>query len=201
MDLLRPRPTYYRANTDDPANPQDDFELASMYSKGDSKQDHITFQEYTSDYHLRADPNQTLLARPTKFTTKWSGWRAGSYSASLLALTSLVINLTAMVWLVRHPNADSNLVEVFRGNCDVVSRMDTWVHLAINVLSTLLLGGSNYCMQCLSAPTRPEINKAHSQGRFLDIGVPGFRNLGNIATHKTVMWWILGLSSVPLHLM
>lgn len=215
MELLHPRPTYSRANTDDPVNHGDNFELSSIYSnsgiKHDVKQDYPPLREYSSDYHLRADPNQTLLPQPSGLLKWWSGWRAGAYSAALLALISLIINIVAAVWLKNHPAISkenlntstdvSNLVEVYRGSCTTVSRLDTWVHLAINVLSTLLLGGSNYCMQCLCAPNRQELDKAHAKGRFLDIGVPSFRNLGSIAGHKILMWWLLGLSSIPLHLM
>ena len=56
-------------------------------------------------------------------------------------------------------------------------------------------------MQCLSSPTRNEIDKAHSQGIWLDIGVPSFRNLRRLSTIRTVLWWLLAISSVPLHLL
>ena len=56
-------------------------------------------------------------------------------------------------------------------------------------------------MQILSAPTRKEIDKAHARKKWLDIGVPSVRNLKNVATKKVVMWCLLGLSSLPLHLL
>jgi hypothetical protein len=122
-------------------------------------------------------------------------------SAAGLSLISLSINLGVGLWLVVHPKKSGGLIEVYRGECETAKQLSIWVHLAINILSTLLLGGSNYCMQCISAPTRKEIDKAHAKGRYLDIGVPGYRNLQSIAVHKCVMWWILALSSIPLHLM
>lgn len=70
-----------------------------------------------------------------------------------------------------------------------------------NALGTLLLSGSNYCMQVLCAPTRRELDQAHAQGRWLDIGVPSFRNLWRISPKRVVVWWVLGLSSIPLHLL
>ena len=75
------------------------------------------------------------------------------------------------------------------------------MHLAINILSTLLLGASNYSMQCLSSPTRSDIDKAHSQGIWLDIGVPSVRNLRRLSTTRIVLWWLLAISSIPLHLL
>lgn len=56
-------------------------------------------------------------------------------------------------------------------------------------------------MQILSAPTRKEIDKAHARKRWLDVGVPSVRNLNNVAGRKVLMWWLLALSSIPLHLM
>lgn len=81
----------------------------------------------------------------------------------------------------------------------MTKRLDLWLHLAINLLSTLLLGASNYTMQCLSAPTRDEINKAHQQRISLDIGIPSIRNLRRISWNRIVLWWLLALSSVSLH--
>lgn len=56
-------------------------------------------------------------------------------------------------------------------------------------------------MQCLAAPTRKEIDRFHAQGKYLDIGVPSVRNLRAIPRSKVLLWWALGLSSIPLHLM
>lgn len=217
MDLLQPRRAYYRANSDDPYS-RDAIELSSINTDtGDSKSQHSTYKtnvdakhdyleipvsEYGNDYHLRAsDPDRLPLLQPSTTARWFSGWRTGAYSAACLALASLVINSAAAAWLKHHPNADSNLVEVFNGSCNAVSRMDIWVHLLINAISTLLLGGSNYCMQCLCAPTRAEVDRAHAKGRYLDIAVPSYHNLSSISWSRHLMWWILGLSSIPLHLM
>ncbi len=202
MDILHPRRAYHRADTDDTGN-QDGIEMLSVYSsKADSKPDYTEIHEYGSDYHLRApDKDRQPLLEPSTRARWFSGWRTGAYSAACLALFSLIINIAAAAWLKRHPGANSNLVEVFNGSCDKVSNMDIWVHLLINAISTLLLGGSNYCMQCLCAPNRQEIDRAHAKGQFLDIGVPSYRNLSCIAWPRVIMWWILGLSSIPLHLM
>ncbi|KAH7310596.1 hypothetical protein B0I35DRAFT_412089 [Stachybotrys elegans] len=75
-----------------------------------------------------------------------------------------------------------------------------WCELAINIMSTLLLGASNNCAQLLSAPTRQDIDKAHSRGRWLDIGVGSVRNLRYIPVWRGFLWLILLLSSIPLHL-
>ena len=56
-------------------------------------------------------------------------------------------------------------------------------------------------MQCLSSPTRKDIDKAHAQHRWLDIGIPGVRNLGSISRSRRLLWGLLAFSSIPLHLL
>lgn len=50
----------------------------------------------------------------------------------------------------------------------------------MNVLSTIMLAASNYCIQCLCAPSRKTVDNAQTQPRRLDIGVssmfPGLRD-------------------------
>ncbi|KAH8589005.1 hypothetical protein B0O99DRAFT_582222, partial [Bisporella sp. PMI_857] len=86
------------------------------------------------------------------------------------------------------------------GECNSIKKYNTGYHLAINILSTLLLGSSNYIMQCLSAPTRAEIDKAHMKGIWLDIGIPSLKNLKLIGQKRLILWIFLGVSSWPLHL-
>ena len=85
------------------------------------------------------------------------------------------------------------------GSCTEVRSLSLWLHVAINALSTLLFSASNYTMQCLTSPTRNEVDKAHKQGIRLDIGVPSMRNLKLISSNRIVLWWLLALSGIPLH--
>lgn len=65
----------------------------------------------------------------------------------------------------------------------------------------MLLGGSNYTMQCLTAPTREEINKGHRSRVSLDIGILSLKNLMRASKRKVILWGFLAVSSVPLHLL
>ena len=143
MSLLAPRRAYERANSDDAGDATDTFEMISVYSKTDTN--YNTPQEREPNQHLQDIPDQAPLVKPSTRARWFSGWRTGAYSAAGLALCSLVVNVVAAIWLHSHPDSDSNLVEVFKGHCDTVARVDTWVHLIINILSTLLLAVSNYC--------------------------------------------------------
>ncbi len=86
---------------------------------------------------------------------------------------------------------------IYEGGCSTVRHADSWLHIAINAMGTLLLGASNYTMQCLSSRTRSEVDFAHSMGRCLDIGLPSIKNLSG--WRKKIMFAFLVLSTLPLH--
>ena len=67
--------------------------------------------------------------------------------------------------------------------------------------STLLLAASNSVAQILAAPTREEINSAHAVGKYLHVGVFAFKNLAYISKWRRLLCVLIGLSSIPLHLL
>lgn len=139
-----------------------------------------------------ADPNH-------KGAQTFKAWLSRRKTTLALACTiSLVVfltNLVATIYLPLHHN-DGRL---FTGNCTIASRLSASLHIAINLLSSLLLGASNLCMQLLSVPTRAEIDKAHARKKWLDIGIPSLRNLNHIAKKRQIIWILLALGSFPLH--
>ena len=44
------------------------------------------------------------------------------------------------------------------------------------------------------------MDRAHSRGIWLDIGVPSVRNLRGIAWKKIILWWLFAFSGIPLYL-
>ncbi|KAJ7832670.1 hypothetical protein B0H14DRAFT_2802673, partial [Mycena olivaceomarginata] len=76
----------------------------------------------------------------------------------------------------------------------------TALHVLLNVLSTLLLGAGNYCMQLLASPSRSEADNAHACGVALDIGVPSIKNLRHIDGKRVVGWSAIGVTATLLHL-
>ncbi|CAG8277921.1 unnamed protein product [Penicillium salamii] len=75
------------------------------------------------------------------------------------------------------------------------------LHLLINLLSTVALAASSCCMQVLVAPIREQVDQCHAQGKWLDIGIPGVRNLTIVGPFRVGLWLILLLTSMPFHLM
>ena len=157
---------------------------------------------YSADgasYDDEAVTSVRSIRESSSWSQRFSGWRGGV--AACIAISALVLFLNAVLAIVaavRWDKADG-LAAAFTGDCGVAARWTTAIHLVINLLSSLLLGASNYCMQRLVAPTRQEIDDAHAQKRWLDIGIPSIRNVSSINARRVVIWTLLALSSVPLH--
>ncbi|KAI0378510.1 hypothetical protein F5Y04DRAFT_272481 [Hypomontagnella monticulosa] len=101
---------------------------------------------------------------------------------------------------VRYP-AKKGVGLIYQGDCDTVQKLDQWVHLLINVLSTVILSASNFCIQLQAAPTRADIDKAHSNQTWLDVGVPSLRNFRYIGPWRQLCWVFLGFCALTFHLM
>ncbi|KAH7082209.1 hypothetical protein FB567DRAFT_630623 [Paraphoma chrysanthemicola] len=132
--------------------------------------------------------------------------RTALIAACVAAGLTLSLNISAIIYLqlrsVPNPGGEMPInPRLFLGNCSKALRLNTGIHVLINILSTIMLACSNMFMQLLLAPTRAEIDRAHRRQRFLDIGVPSLRNLLHISTRNRLVWAVLVLSSLPLHLL
>lgn len=135
-----------------------------------------------------------------KFHTKISNRTTAFCIQQLTAALVLVTNIALTAWAHARFGTHNGIGTIYLGSCAKAQRLDIWLHLLINVLSTLLLGASNFCMQLLVAPTRHEVDKAHEKSFWLDIGTPSVRNLRKIARVRVLTWLCLGFSSALLHL-
>lgn len=145
---------------------------------------------------------QPRLQRPVK-ERFLAGWRVGALLSLSFTTLVCILNLAITIWVWKQPGheIDGSIGTLFEGNCGRARKTNVWIHLVVNLLSTLLLCASNYCMQVLSAPSREELVRAHAKRHWLHIGVPGLRNLFRIGVDRAILWIILFLSSVPLHLL
>ena len=133
-------------------------------------------------------------------TQKIQGYHSGVLCCAVASAAVMVINLTLTIWASRRYGVQEGLGTIRDGSCGEIKNLATLIHLGINVLSTLLLGASNYTMQCLSSPTREDINRAHGENVWLNIGTPSIRNLLRISRSRMLLWFLVAISSVPLHL-
>jgi hypothetical protein len=142
-------------------------------------------------------PSQLLRKRRHRFKS----WKVGVTSAAAMTTTVLLVNLVLTVWASVRFSLDDGIGTVYEGACSTVSAWSFWLHILINGLSSMLLGASNYTMQCVTAPTRRECDLAHARGDWLDVGVPSVRNLSRISWKRRIMWTLLAFSSMPIHLL
>lgn len=119
------------------------------------------------------------------------------------AMSSIVflVNLSITISAIKKHGIHRISGDMISGNCKRMKNNNLVLHIAINVLSTLLLGSSNYCAQLLAAPTRQEIDNAHNKKQWFDIGIQSFRNLWKLRPNKRATWLCLMISSGLLHLM
>lgn len=136
--------------------------------------------------------------------SKWQKMHGNRFSILFCAVSAgivALINSVLTIWAWKSFGVKAGFGTIQHGNCDQTKKLSLWLHLAINALGTALLSASNYTMQCLSSPTRQDIDKAHFQCKWLDIGVPSLRNLRRITWKRIILWWLLAITSLPLHLM
>ena len=173
---------------------------------------HVNFSawlEQAPNFNLPLDDVATSL-KPKKAMRGWRSWLAQFYGAwrssvtagMLATLLVLLMNLGVFIWLcVSEAGTRTGSRIAYEGSCTEIRRISAWCHLAINIFSTLLLGASNNGMQCLVSPTRSEVHRAHSEGAWLDIGIPTTKNSKFLARRRVVLWLCLFITSVPLHLL
>jgi hypothetical protein len=128
------------------------------------------------------------------------GWRAGVMMGICTTTLVLVVNIGLLI-----KGATSGyrggIASLVQGDPVKISNYNTIYRTLINILSTLLLGASNYAMQVISSPTREDADAAHAKGTWVEIGIVSPRNLRLMSRRRKMLWWMLGISSVPLHLL
>ena len=153
---------------------------------------------------------ESTREQQNSFSSVWkpdwyTGWHTGVLACATSVTVVLLINVSLTIYAATNPEykmaTESGIGTLYEGSCDKTRTIALWLHLGINILSTVLLSGSNYTQQCLAAPTRSEIDVAHGRRRWMDIGVPSVRNLFRIKAERAYLWIAIGITSIPLHLL
>lgn len=105
-----------------------------------------------------------------------------------------------MVGASKYDGYQDGIGTLAKGNSNYISQVSTVHHIMINFLSTVLLTASSYCMQITCAPSRSEIDAAHKDGTWLDIGILSLHNFSYISKRRRAILILLSFSSLPLHL-
>ncbi|KAE8321014.1 hypothetical protein BDV39DRAFT_197984 [Aspergillus sergii] len=151
---------------------------------------------------LRSGKGYNRLPVKAQDPTHFHGWRFGALTSCILVGICLGLNVAATIYVrVTYPPSSDNLGLIQESDCDHIHSVDSRLHYALNVVATVLVSASNYNMQCLTSPTRAEVDQAHAQRKWLDIGVHSIRNLSFIGRAKLALWLALLVSTLPLHLL
>lgn len=127
------------------------------------------------------------------------------------AMLVVALNVGLTIWFfVDHDRIpiDGRGVGTFTfGHCTTITRINSALHVALNIVSSLFLAAGNYCMQILVAPSRLAIECAGKKGHSLEIGVPSLRNFRIMYKSRALKWspiliWLsLGIISTVLHVL
>ncbi|KAJ0108093.1 hypothetical protein J7T55_007212 [Diaporthe amygdali] len=128
------------------------------------------------------------------------GWRKTAVINTSVVGFFAIANLSTLIWSLTKSGLYEN--NTFRADdCSKVSLLNTFLHLLLNIASSLIIASSNFFMQVLNSPTRAEVDQAHACKRWFEIGVPSLRNVLNVSPYKSLVWVLFSLSSLPIHLL
>lgn len=136
--------------------------------------------------------------KPTWYQQRLLRWRAGALASCSTALLVLIINISVTMWATAKYPLTGHVGLLFNGDCAKAKSINAWLQVAVNILSTVLLGASNYCMQCLSSPTREEIDRSDARGFYLHIGVPSAHIFWGVGRRRRLLWLVLAISALSL---
>ncbi|KAH8664405.1 hypothetical protein BX600DRAFT_498192 [Xylariales sp. PMI_506] len=146
--------------------------------------------------------SRSAQAKPSGESVSWRK------SAVLLSsLTALLTIILVILFFLSVKGSDLEWAEgltgtttLFEGDCSQSSRLNIIFHIFINIIATAVLASSNFFMQILVAPTREEVDRAHTRGRWVEIGVQSWRNIRFVTPINSVLWVLLCITTIPLHL-
>lgn len=127
-------------------------------------------------------------------------WPSSQIRTCIFAAFAYAALLAADGWAFGSFSTQKGSATVLESDCRMVKAVSTVIHLVMNILSTLLLGASTLTMQNLCAPTRREVDKAHSNRQRLDIGIQSFRNIWFMGSWRLLLWALLACSATMIHL-
>ncbi|KAI8257729.1 hypothetical protein K4K58_003758 [Colletotrichum sp. SAR11_239] len=129
------------------------------------------------------------------------GWRINTLICAIL-----VWLMTVLLWVLLltsfSKNHDlSDMPPFYAADCQDTRRVMVVVRLLVGALSTLVIVSSYIFMQLLVSPTREDVDRAHAQRRWMDIGCMSVKNLRFISNGRRVLFVLFGLIWIPFHLL
>lgn len=134
---------------------------------------------------FNAQGAKTKGSRPS--SSSLMGWRFGLVVNTLIAFLILVVAVICLTLAVSRSRMLGGESAIATGDCQRIRRVSWAVQAVISLCLIALLAISNYAFQVLSSPTRAEVSAAHDHRRWLDIGIPSFKNLVRISRVRAIL--------------
>ncbi|KAM7218192.1 hypothetical protein V8F06_006483 [Rhypophila decipiens] len=164
--------------------------------------------------HERQAVTVTELEQPTSrrrwysfniLPARLQGWQGALKMLCVLSWVLVIPNLVISSVLSARGGLQEwvpTTVMIKQGNCDDIGRDDLWIHLAMNIVTTVLMAATNFAMQAWTSPTRADVDRIHAQGKTVDIGVLSLRNIlsGRIRLKRLLVGCFMLIVALPLHL-
>ncbi|KAF4974688.1 hypothetical protein FZEAL_8435 [Fusarium zealandicum] len=139
---------------------------------------------------------------PPPTRTLMAGWRGGVALNVLLALLVLVAAIVCLALASAKGHISTSDSSLMEGSSEAVQAISRGILAAVNVFAIVLIAGANYVVQILSSPTRAEVDIAHQNLKWLDIGIPSLRNLSTISSSRAalaIITMVLAVSSQVIY--
>jgi len=130
-----------------------------------------------------------------------AGWRGGVAVNSFVSFLVLVVGIVCLILAVSKAQMLGGESAIFAGGCAQAERIGWGLRAVISVFVIILLAIGNYVFQVLSSPTRRELASAHERHKWLEIGVPSWRNLRFISSTRVFLAAVILLAAFSTQLM
>ncbi|RYO75614.1 hypothetical protein DL766_004240 [Monosporascus sp. MC13-8B] len=129
-----------------------------------------------------------------------NGWRGRIIRLAVFSTLVWLLNIAVYAVLFIRSDIKFGSGVLMDSSCVTVERANTLIHVALNIVTSLMLSASTLAMDSLCCPTRAEVDNAHAKKRSLHIGGLSLRNFRFISKSRSILWILLWVTSIPLHL-
>ncbi|KAF6834613.1 hypothetical protein CMUS01_06085, partial [Colletotrichum musicola] len=127
--------------------------VADASATGAELRSSVSRSEHVTGLGAGLDIRRRKLLPPT-------AWQRAAFAFAIAAFLIFILILSFILWATanRRHTMDGGIGTISEQGCSQTKQLNTGIHLVINIMSTFLLAGSNYYMQCVVAPSRTEVD-------------------------------------------
>lgn len=116
----------------------------------------------------------------------------------MIVILAINLSMTVTFALLARSKKSKNIF--YEGDCDTVNGTSIGLGLLVNAVGVALTATSNYCCQIVTAPSREEVDRAHSRRTWVAIGSQSITNIWLAAPWRKLLWLVLCATSIAVQL-